>query len=232
MNDECCICGAKLQYQIEESIMRCAVCNKKEPSNACCENGHYVCNECHTSGMDAIVGLCLEEKSKNPIRILEKMMRMPFCHMHGPEHHTLVGVALLTAYKNAGGNIQLEYALPQMLNRGKNVPGGVCGFWGACGAGISSGIFISIITQASPLSANPLGLSNLMTSKSLFAIGNVGGPRCCKRDSYLSTLSAIAFVKEHFTIAMAKSKIKCTYSEQNNQCIQKRCPFYNKENTK
>ena len=28
-----------------------------------------------------------------------------------------------------------------MMNRGKAVPGGVCGFWGACGAGISTGMF-------------------------------------------------------------------------------------------
>ncbi|MGB5125263.1 MAG: DUF5714 domain-containing protein, partial [Blautia wexlerae] len=30
-------------------------------------------------------------------------------------------------------NIRL---IPQSLNRGKAVPGGVCGFWGACGVGI------------------------------------------------------------------------------------------------
>ncbi|MCQ2563482.1 MAG: DUF5714 domain-containing protein [Mogibacterium sp.] len=28
-------------------------------------------------------------------------MSMPFCHMHGPEHHVMVGSALLTAYKQA-----------------------------------------------------------------------------------------------------------------------------------
>ena len=33
-------------------------------------------------------------------------------------------------------NIRL---IPQSLNRGKAVPGGVCGFWGACGVGISAG---------------------------------------------------------------------------------------------
>ena len=26
------------------------------------------------------------------------MMAQPFCHMHGPEHHIMVGMALLTAY--------------------------------------------------------------------------------------------------------------------------------------
>ena len=52
----------------------------------------------------------------------------------------MVGAALLTAYRNAGGEIDLEPALREMMNRGKSVPGGACGFWGACGAGLSSGI--------------------------------------------------------------------------------------------
>ncbi len=57
-------------------------------------------------------------------------MAMPFCHMHGPEHHVMVGSALLTAYKNAGGEIDLSAALLEMQKRGKCVPGGACGFWG------------------------------------------------------------------------------------------------------
>ncbi|MCQ2415867.1 MAG: DUF5714 domain-containing protein, partial [Lachnospiraceae bacterium] len=56
-------------------------------------------------------------------------------------------------------------------------------------------------------------------------IGSVGGPRCCKRDSYLSILSAIDFVKEHFDIEMEKPEIVCGFSSKNNQCLGKRCPF-------
>ena len=175
--------------------------------------------------MDTIIGLCLAESSKNPVEIIEKMMALPFCHMHGPEHHVMVGASLLTAYKNAGGAIDLESALAEMMNRGKSVPGGACGFWGACGAGISSGMFVSIISKSTPLSQQPFALSHRMTAKSLGAIGEIGGPRCCKRDSFLSILSAIDFVKEYFGIEMEKPDIVCTHSSQNNQCIGKRCPF-------
>ena len=49
---------------------------------------------------------------------------MPFCHMHGPEHHIMVGSALLTAYHNAGGQIDLPKALSEMISRGSKVPGG------------------------------------------------------------------------------------------------------------
>lgn len=76
-----------LEYLESEAMMECAICHKKENSKTRCVNGHYVCNECHTNGIDEIFAVCLSDKSKNPIELLEKMMSMEFCHMHGPEHH-------------------------------------------------------------------------------------------------------------------------------------------------
>lgn len=225
MKEECLICKSALAYLDEDMEMECVICHKKEKSKTRCVNGHYVCNECHMQGIDSVFGVCLADASKNPIEILNKLMCLPFCHMHGPEHHILVGAALLTAYKNAGGDIDLEKSLLEMQSRGKSVPGGACGFWGACGAGISSGMFVSIITASTPLMTEPFGLSNKMTAQSLQAIGEVGGPRCCKRDSYLSVLQAVDFVKENMGIEMEKQIVLCEFSNQNNQCIGKRCPF-------
>ena len=226
MGEECLICRAPLEYLDTDVFMECAICGKKELSKTRCIHGHYVCNECHTAGMDMIIGLCLEETSKDPVEILEKMMSMPFCHMHGPEHHVMVGAALLTAFRNAGGEIDLTRALPEMMHRGKSVPGGACGFWGACGAGISSGMFVSIISGSTPLKKEPFGLSHQMTARSLERIGRIGGPRCCKRDSYLSVLEAVDFVKENFGVEMERAEIVCSRSSQNNQCIGNRCPFF------
>lgn len=225
MNEECLICKAPLEYLLDECEMECAICRKKERSRTRCVNGHYVCNECHMQGIDSIFGVCLSETSKNPVEILNRMMELPFCHMHGPEHHIMVGAALLTAYKNAGGSIDLGKALPEMYSRGKEVPGGVCGFWGACGAGISTGIFISIVTGSTPLANEPFALANKMTARSLAAIGTVGGPRCCKRDSYLAIGQAVEFVKENLGVAMEASPVQCHFSAKNNQCIGLRCPF-------
>ena len=70
-------------------------------------------------GLDSIVELCLRETACDPIAIVERMMALPSCHMHGPEHHVMVGAALLTAYHNAGGDIALSDALMEMLRRGK-----------------------------------------------------------------------------------------------------------------
>lgn len=225
MQEECIICKAPLVYLKKDEWMECALCHKKEMSKTRCQNGHYVCSDCHTKGMDSIISLCLNEESENPIEIIQKMMAAPFCHMHGPEHHVMVGSALLTAYKNAGGDIMLQEALIEMMNRGKAVPGGACGFWGACGAGISAGMFISIISGSTPLAQEPWGLSNKMTSEALGAISHTGGPRCCKRDSYLSILAAVSFVKENFGVEMEIGRVQCTHYKKNNQCIGNRCPF-------
>lgn len=225
MKEECLICKAPLVYLETSEEMECAICHRKESSKTRCVNGHYVCNECHMAGLDTIIGLCLKSTSRNPVEIIESMMALPFCHMHGLEHHVMVGAALLTAYKNTGGKIDLEKALVEMMNRGKSVPGGACGFWGACGAGISAGMFVSIVSGSTPLAQEPFALSHKMTARALGAIGEIGGPRCCKRDSYLSILAAIDFVAEHFSVRMEKPEIVCTHAAYNNQCIGKRCPF-------
>ena len=87
-------------------------------------------------------------------------------------------------------------------------------------------MFISIISGATPLKNEPWGLANKMTSKALDAIGSIGGPRCCKRDSYMAIISAIDYVAENFNIQMEKPVIKCIHSDKNNQCIKERCPFH------
>ena len=47
---------------------------------------------------------------KDPVSMLFNMMEDPYIYMHGPEHHIMVGAALITAYYNAGGEVCLEEA--------------------------------------------------------------------------------------------------------------------------
>jgi len=227
-NEECLICGAPLEYLSQDTLMECVLCHKQEPSKTRCVDGHYVCSDCHTAGMDSIVALCMAETSKDPVAILEKMMSRSFCHMHGPEHHVLVGAALLTAYNNAAPDsmkIDLQSGLLEVMSRGRQVPGGACGYMGACGAAVSTGIFMSVVTSNTPLSTDTWRLCNLMTAKALEQVALNGGPRCCKRDSYLSILTAVDFVKERLGVEMEKPDVRCSRSHINNQCIGKKCPF-------
>ena len=175
-----------------------------------------------------LVSLCLEDTSCNPIEILERLMSQPECHMHGPEHHVLVGAALLTAYNNClpdSAKLDMKSALDEVVKRGQQVPGGACGYMGACGASISTGIFMSIVTRNTPFSTDTWRLCNLMTSRALEQVAENGGPRCCKRDSYLSVLTAIDFVKENLGVEMEKPEVRCSRSQINEQCIGKKCPF-------
>jgi len=232
MNEECLICKAPLAYLDRDETMTCALCHKVQSSKTRCVKGHFVCDACHTAGMDKLISICLNTVSRNPIEPLEEMMSMPACHMHGPEHHTMVGSALLTAHKNAGGAIDLPSALVEMQRRGKQVPGGACGYWGACGAGISTGMYVSIALKATPLAKEAWGLSNQMTAKALEAIGKNGGPRCCKRDSYLAVMEAVKFTESKLGVRMDMDAIVCSRSHLNNQCLQKDCMFFKKPKKK
>lgn len=225
---ECLICGAPLEYLTRQETMECAVCHGRFLSNARCKNGHYICDSCHEKdALDVILDFCAATKSRNPISIMKDLIQFPQIHMHGPEHHVLVGSALLAAFKNSGGDIELKPALLEMKARGSQVPGGICGQWGTCGAGVSAGIFVSIVTKASPLTGVSWGLSNQMTARSLAAIGSLGGPRCCKRDSYTSILEAAAFCRETFHVHMElPEQIRCRMSQRNAQCLRLACPYY------
>ncbi len=226
MKEECLICKAPLVYTDRDEMMECHICHRKEMSKTKCRAGHYVCNDCHTRGIDAIMGVCLASKSKNPCEIFKELIGLPFCHTHGPEHHILVGASLLTAYHNAGGNMDLASALAEMQARGRKVPGGACGFWGACGAGISAGMFVSIVTGSTPLKVQPWGQSNKMTAAALMEIGQIGGPRCCKRNSYIAIIEGVRFAREELGVEMELGPITCTTAKANNQCIGDRCPFH------
>ncbi len=226
MSEECLICKKPLVYLNEAEEMTCEICAEKFSSTVKCVNEHFVCDNCHIKGTDLIKLVCLGISSKNPLEIAEELMNKSFIHMHGPEHHILVGAALLTAYKNADGDIDLEKSLKEMERRGKQVPGGTCGFWGACGAAISTGIFMSIVTESTPLTNKSWGISNLATSIVLKGIGEIGGPRCCKRNSFIAIEKTVDLVKENLNIDMDKSRIVCSFSDKNNQCIIKRCPYH------
>ena len=178
-----------------------------------------------------IIEACLHEKSKNPIDIFYNIAQKDFVRIHGPEHHVLDGAALLTAFYNAGGQIDLQTSLNEIMKRGLQMPGATCGMWGVCGAVSSMGAALSIMDGTGPLSLDDSwGKHMEFTSKALHSLSQVGGPRCCKRDAFLSFQKAIQYVNENYDVELEASNIKCCFSEKNEQCIKGKCPFY--KNTK
>lgn len=171
--------------------------------------------------------ICFNEKSINPIEIVKKLMKVDNVSIHGPIHHIIDGYAFLTAMHNAKVEFSLSEALDELEKRGKKMPGATCGQWGICGSCSSIGAALAIVHQTTPLSDNQYYKDNLkLTSQALDHIGDIGGPRCCKRNAFLSLKTAIKFVKENYGIILEDSDIHCEFSPLNQQCIHERCPFH------
>ncbi len=174
-----------------------------------------------------IIEECLSINSKNPIDIFKTIASKDYIRIHGPEHHILDGVALLTAFYNAGGNIDLATVLEELMKRGLDMPGATCGMWGVCGAVTSMGAALSIIDGTGPLTTDDTwGKHMHFTSKALSKLADVGGPRCCKRDAFLSFQEAIKYINDNYDVTLESSDIACGFSHENQQCIKDRCPFY------
>ena len=225
----CVICGAGLVYEAESSERTCVVCNRVYGSKSVCENGHFVCDTCHRTGVDDLLPYLLNSEEKSPVKLMQYLLKLPRIHMHGPEHHILVPCVLLTAYHNSGGEINLEKALEEAVARGKQIPGGVCGFWGVCGAAAGAGVYASIVTGSNPLNSEAWHLPQILSSRCLEKIAGIGGPRCCKRTSHIAIYESIVFTEERLGITILAEDFHCTYSDRNKECLRNRCPFFTKE---
>jgi len=228
-NTGCLICGEGLIYQEHTRTLSCFYCGKEFEALAVCRNGHYVCDRCHQSeAMDLIEKYCVNSKLTDPVKMANLLMRNPAVTMHGPEHHFLIPAVLLCCYYNLTGKTDLKKKKIRYARaRAEHVPGGFCGSHGNCGAAVGTGIFVSLVTGATPLSGIEWQWSNLMTSRALEEIALHGGPRCCKRNTFLAIGAAAGYVREILDVNISvPEKIKCSYSDRNRECLKKECPFY------
>ena len=224
----CLFCGQELVYLPQMQAQTCVYCGKPYESNARCVQGHFVCDGCHDADAnDLIEQYCLQTTLNDPVEMAMTLMHHPSVAMHGPEHHFLVPAVLLAGYYHRHPGEDRAIKIKQARKRAEGVPGGSCGFCGNCGAAVGTGIFISLITGATPLSRKEWRLSNRMTAESLLAIAEHGGPRFCKRDTFLALQSAHAFLQEQFgsTFDMPAS-IQCDFSPLNKECLKSKCPFF------
>ncbi|HVP15956.1 MAG TPA: DUF5714 domain-containing protein [candidate division Zixibacteria bacterium] len=177
-----------------------------------------------------IENFCNTSKITDPLELALILMRNPKIKMHGPEHHFLVPAVLLAAYYNAKGDYtQKRLKIKEARSRSSKILGGFCGFYGDCGAAVGTGIFMSLITNSTPLSSREWRLSNLITAKSLLTIANHGGPRCCKRNTFLAINEAVNFLKENFDMRMEiDHNVICEFNDLNKECLKEKCPYYPK----
>lgn len=227
-NANCLLCGAPIVYADEAQEVTCAVCGKTEMGHCTCSEGHYVCDSCHREkGVAYILEACRASDSRNAVELAQEMMADRSIYPNGPEHHTMIGAALLTAYKNAGGEVDYERALEEMKGRSLQVPGGTCGFWGVCGAAASAGQFYSIISGSTPMTRDPWAATARLTSNIIGRLADVGGPRCCKRTGFIALEEATRYANETMDAEMElPERIACTFMADNDECLRRDCPFF------
>jgi hypothetical protein len=223
---DCGVCGRALVYCTESVVRTCSLCGREDNVLIYCPEGHYVCDSCHSKDAIEVLRHVLESTtSKNPAEIIEMVMSHPSVPMHGPEHHSIVPGAIITAVKNAGYPVP-QGSLEKALKRSAKVPGGWCGLYGDCGAAVGVGITVSVLTSATPLTGKERSLAIAATS---FALGKMvdDQPRCCKRASTIAIRAAVEFLKDKLDISLPHPDIvKCGYSLRNRQCPHEKCPYY------
>lgn len=167
------------------------------------------------------------ESGVNPASIFRNIARKEYMSIHGPEHHILDGASILVAYKNAGGDIDLDAALNKLMYEGLRMPGAMCGLWGICGAISSVGAALAIIDGTGPLSTDGTwGEHMKFTAEAAAELGRINGPRCCKRDAMTAFKNGIKYINSHYEVKLESDDIKCEFKTLNAQCINERCPYY------
>lgn len=225
----CLICGKEIAYLKNKKKQQCLYCLETYESDVICIDGHFVCDKCHSlPANDLIEQTCINSKLEDPLELSLILMKNPKIKMHGPEHHFLVPAVLLSAYYNKKEDYRKkENKIKESRNRAEKILGGFCGSHGICGAAVGTGIFISLITDATPLSEKEWKLSNQITAENLLSIADYGGPRCCKRDTFLAIIGAVKFLRKHFEFTMNIDKdIHCEFTKLNKECKKTDCMFY------
>ena len=227
LNAMCPECGSLMTIDALQQ-RECKRCGKKTFDREVCVNGHYICDECRRRmASKAIYDTCIDSDSKNPVDLALLIMKDRTIRMHDLKHHTLVASCLLTAYKNSGGDIDLDATLRDADKRGSWFPGGLCGLAGTCGAAASTGIFYSIVTKTTPHSEKTWSDTNMIVADTLTKIASIDGPRCCKRNTFISILNAAEYTERKLGIRMdLPERIDCLFSNRNDECIREKCPFY------
>ena len=232
--DVCEICGDNLiAAEKGESLpaTKCVFCKKEFDVLITCPNGHYICDQCHAeSGNKAMLDFCTSTSETNPFIIADTVLNHPLFNMYGPEHHTIVPLALLTMIKNLKlknqeGGLITDLDLFKALKRSSKIPGGWCGFYGSCGAAIGAGVAIAVFTNSNPSKAKPRSSANQTVSKGLSRIAD-GLEHCCKRSVKIAIDEGIQMITEITEKEFNFSVDNCHFSALNQRCEGNKCPYF------
>ena len=220
----CPICGAELREEHTRAV--CSFCAEETAVEWRCPNGHAVCEACQLADLPEMIRrVCAGSHETDPASITNRMMRHPLVTEHGPQHHLLVAPAVLTALANSGQRPLKPGQLGAAIRRSSRVPYGACGTRGECGAAVSAGALVALVSGATYRRDRERSLALQATADSLAAIARAGGPRCCKQSVYLALEASVSLLSRELGLAVPLT-IRCEFAARNPECKQERCPYY------
>jgi hypothetical protein len=166
-------------------------------------------------------------KSTKPAEMLEDLLSPGEGNpVHGVWHHSLIGEILLIALRNAGYPIA-DDLIDEVIDRGRQLPGGSCGFLGACGALTSASSAYSILLGSTPVATEPRERLLAFSARLLARLVEIGGSRCCKKSSYVALETARdEFSKLGFDLPEEQFEGRCPFFASNDTCDGESCVFF------
>lgn len=215
----------------DATALTCMYCGKTFTARVRCPAGHYICDDCHArDAVEVLRSYLTATSEKDPYVMVDTLLQHPAFKMYGPEHHVLVPAVLLTAARNNGckktdGQEITVKDLDESISRASKIPGGWCGFYGACGAGIGAGVAVSVLSKATPSTHAARSIANRATSKALSRVAD-DLEHCCKRSARIAIDVALDMLQEILGCAMRFSPAACPFSAKNPKCEKAACPFF------
>lgn len=220
----CLVCGKELIYSASSSIEFCDICGKAHETYIKCRDGHYICSICHGIDILGRVERMIDDSAEaNPMVLIQKIFELPGLNMHGPEYHSIVPAVLVAAFQNLSGKKDMA-KIRETIKRGNYLNGGGCGYYGACGACVGTGIASSVLEDVTPMSVEKRALANTVTGLALLEISKHGGPRCCKRE-VITSIKTFMKNTDYFK-DLTDVEYLCNQHEKNQDCIHEKCPYY------
>ena len=225
----CMQCGSPLEYFTHDRPMACVFCGETSPANACCTQGHFVCDRCHIQDADTVVRrICLTSTETDMITLINAIRSHPAIPLHGPEHHFAVPGVIVATYRNLGGDVG-DADIMAAMDRGKGVPGGSCGFWGGCGAALGAGIGFGVILKSSPVTPTQRQMVQRLTGDLISGLGSIAAARCCQREIWSVLKKAAELSRRILPIALqAKGDTRYRQMHLNKECPGSACPWFSK----
>jgi hypothetical protein len=218
------------EYQHSQKHI-CMICGEISDSYIKCDRGHFVCDRCdNLDAADFIETFCAFTPTEDPMQTAQIALRHPKIGFNTLLHHFLTAAVLLSSYYNKKKRFDIKrkkiHEARLLLDK---VNFCASPTYGICGSAVACGVFLSLIIGETPVAVKSWEMTNRITAQAQLALVELGSPRCCKRDMFLSLLEALHFLRDYLDIIITHTGIECEFHANFKDCPGNKCPFFKVE---